>query len=346
MTRIVVVGGSGFLGSRAVRALERAPGVEVVSAGRRGPLVVDLSRPETFASLEGADVVVDVSSSHAVAPDALARFCLARGLTLLEASSDRVIVERLLDAHRADRTSPGALVLGAGIFTGLSNAMAGEVARLLPGATAIELGVSSSPFSGAGGGTVDLMADVLAIPTRAIRAGARVDDPPVSPGPVLPFPRGPRATIQVPFAEPVMVHASTGAPAVAMYMAPRPALLRLAFLALPIRLLRSAPFGAFMRLYFRLVRRVLLGTRASPVELVARARAGTGEAVVTLHVEDGMEAGGVAIAATALALGRAIGERTKGTHLVDEVVPFERMVAEMRALAPDLALGISRSSGR
>ena len=75
------------------------------------------------------------------------------------------------------------------------------------------------------------------------------------------------------------------------------------------------------------------------MELVARAGAESGEqATVTLHVEDGMEAGGVAIAATALDLARANGERAKGTYLVDEVVPFERMVAEMRALAPELAL--------
>lgn len=144
MPKIVVVGGAGYLGSRAVRALRRAPEIEAVVAGRRGPLVVDLARPETFSALEGADVVVDVSSSHAVAPDALARFCLERGIVMLEASSDRVVIERLLDAHRGAAGCPGALVLGAGIFTGVSNAMAAEAARALPGACAIEIGASSS----------------------------------------------------------------------------------------------------------------------------------------------------------------------------------------------------------
>src|SRR5688572_4018960 len=108
MTRIVVVGGSGFLGSRAVRALARADGTEVIVAGRSGPLAIDLARPETFEALKGADVVVDVTSSHAASPDALATFCLGHGIVMLEASSDRVVVERLLDAHRG-KDATGAL---------------------------------------------------------------------------------------------------------------------------------------------------------------------------------------------------------------------------------------------
>lgn len=179
------------------------------------------------------------------------------------------------------------------------------------------------------------MADALSVPTRTIRGGARVDDPIVARGPVLPFPGGARSTLHVPFAEPVMVHASTKVPDVAMYMAPRPALLRLAFLALPTFLLGTRLFGAFMRIYFRILRRVVLRSVASAVELVVRARSPEEERVITVRAGDGMDAGGVAIAATALALAET---RPKGTLLVDEVVPFARMIERMRALDPSLDL--------
>lgn len=340
--RIVVIGGHGFLGARAVRALRRADGVDVVVAGRRargeGDLVVDLSRPETFAALEGADVIVDASSSHAVAPDALAAHCLARGLLLLETSSDRVVIERLLDAHRGG-PAEGTLVLGAGIFTGVSNALAAEAARTTPGCTALELGVRSSPLSGAGAGTIDLMVDALGVPTRAIEGGARTERPTVARGPRLPFAEGEAATLHIPFAEPVMLHASTGARDVAMYMAPVPSLLRLAFLALPSFLLGTRAFATLLRAYFTLLRRVLLSSVASRVGLVARARGPRGARVLALTTPDGFDAAGVAIAATALELARRA-ERPRGTFLVDELVPLHPMLAGMRALRPDLTLDL------
>ncbi|AKF09184.1 hypothetical protein [Sandaracinus amylolyticus] len=340
--RIVVIGGRGFLGSRAVRALRGAPGVEVVCAGRHGDLVVDLHRPETFAALDGADVVVNASSSHLAPPDALAAFCLTRGHVLLEASSDRVVVERLLDTFRG-RDAQGALVLGAGIFTGISNALAAHASRAVGGARSIELGVSSSPFSGAGGGTIDLMADAVATPTRVVRAGARVDAPPIAPGPAMPFVEGERATVHVAFAEPVMVHASTGARDVAMYMAPAPAWLRRAFLALPLSLVRSRVFGALFRVYFRFLRRVLLRSVVTRVGLVARARRDEREHVAMLSFDDGFDAGGVAIAATALVLARR-GGRVSGTFVVDELVPLDVMLSVMRQIDGSLrftARGVS-----
>lgn len=340
--RIVVIGGSGYLGSRAVSALRSAKDVEVLVAGRSGrDLAVDLARPKTFVALDGADVIVNASSTHAVAPDALAAHCLEHGLVMLEASSDRIAIERLLDAHRG-RDAKGALVLGAGIFTGVSNALAAEAVRALPGADEVSIGVSSSPFSGAGAGTIDLMADAMSVPTRTIRGGARVEDPPISPGPELPFLHGARKTIHAPFAEVVMVHASTKVPEVAMYMAPKPAPLRGSFLMLPAMLIRSRFFGAFLRIYFRIVRRLFFRSVVSAVELVARARerASGREHLVQVSVADGMTAGGVAIAATAIAIARRA-ERPRGTFLVDELVPLGAMIEGMRELSPGTSIEIA-----
>jgi short subunit dehydrogenase-like uncharacterized protein len=336
--RIVVVGGSGYLGRLAVRAL-RSAGVEVAIAGRRGPVVVDLARPETFAALEGFDVVVDTSSSHAAAPDALARHCLDRGLVLLEASSDRLVVERLLDRHRGDREARGALVLGAGIFTGLSNLLGAHVAARLPSADRLELGVASSPFSGAGAGTVALMGDALRAPAVHAREGRRQAGPELAAGPELPFVGTTRPTVEMSFPEPSMLLESTKVPEVHLYFAPRPALLRLAFLATPLFVVRSGLFAATMRLVFGLVRRLVLRRVSSRVELVARATRGSETAIESLVADDGMVAGGVAIAAMAMALAEL---PPRGVRLVDEVLTLDDVVRRMRAIEP--SVGIDRTT--
>jgi hypothetical protein len=334
--RIVVIGGRGHLGSRAVATLSREPGVEVVAMSRRTTPRINLRDPATFAALAGADVIVNVSSSHDAPPDALARHCLDQGLVLIEASSDREVMERLLDAHRG-KPAKGALVLGAGIFTGISNALARAAVDAVPGADTVAIGVRSSPFSGAGGGTVDLMADALAVATRSIERGARIETPPVAPGPALPFVEGTYGTLHVPFAEPVMVHASTKVPNVAMYMAPAPSILRLAFLALPLALVRTRLFGGFLRVYFSLLRRFVLKRVSTRVGLLARASHGTTEKTIALSFDDGFLAGGAAIAATALAITR-LPQRPTGTFVVDELVPLAPMLDGVRTLAPSVRI--------
>lgn len=339
--RIVVIGGRGFLGSRAVSALRGAPGVEVVVASRRagaGELVVDLARPETFAALDGADVVVDASNSHAASPDALAAHVLARGGVLLEASSDEVVVTRLLEKRReaADR---GALVLGAGIFTGVSNALARAAIERQPGSDELVLGVRTSPFSGAGSGTVDLMTDVLVRPTISVVDGALALGPSVARGPTLPFVEGEHATLHVPFAEPRMIHASTKVPNVTMHMAPSPGFLRASFLALPDALLRMGWFLALMRLYFSFLRRFVLRSLGTRVGLVATARRrGTSEeTTLALTVDDGFALAGAAIAASALVLAEQRAS-LHGVLVVDEVVPLETMLARAHALVPSMKI--------
>ena len=126
MQRIVVVGGSGFLGSRAVRALLRAEGVEVVVAGRRGPLVIDLDRPETFAALEGASVVVDVSNSPSFEETAVMAFFTTSTRNLLKYAAAAGVrhyvalsvvgTERISDSpYLRAKNAQAALIKGGGI---------------------------------------------------------------------------------------------------------------------------------------------------------------------------------------------------------------------------------------
>ncbi len=315
--KVVVIGGRGFLGSRAVSALRRIPGYEVAVASRRGPLRVDLADPSTFESLVGFDVVVDVADTTTTAPDALAEFCLARGLVLVEASSDREAVERI---HRAlaGRDGPGAVILGAGIFTGLSNLLGAAAAGR--GARSLDLAIRSSPYSGAGTGTIELMVAAMAIGARSFVDGEAVLGPPVARGPRFRFPSGERPSLQMSLAEPWMLHHSTGTANVRAFLSPKPTALVYAFLAMPLWLVTARWFRAFFGLYMKLVRRFLLRWVASTVEMVAQTESRT----LRLRAPDGMAAGGEAVAAIVASL-----PRVTGVRFVDQVVELEPVLRRM-----------------
>ena len=340
MESIVVVGGRGHLGVRTVAALRRA-GIEAAVAGRRGPVVVDSSRPDTFAALDPFDVVVDVTDTVTSPPDALVAWCLARGKAVLEATSDAPCVERLAAAHRATR---GRLVLGGGIFTGLSNLLARDVSDEVGGAQALALGISSSPFSGAGTGTVALMVDALNVPAVRYAGGRRTEIAGVTRGPALDFAGTTRPTVRMSLAEPSMLHASTGAGDVDVYFAPRPAALVPAFTALPASLVRAGWYRAFLHGYFSLLRRALLRGRATAVTLVATAHRDGAVASRWLSASDGMAAGGAALAAMVEAL--QADRSWHGLRYVDDVCRLEPVLARANALTarPLLTLGAVATS--
>lgn len=328
--RVVVVGGNGFLGSRAVAALRGVPGIETVVASRRSQVRVDLSDLTTFESLRGARLVIDLADATTTPPDELAKWCLANGIALLETTSDFSAIDRLKDLPVAAAT--GTLVLGAGIFTGLSNLIARETAdRVAPAAT-VSLAVRSSPYSGAGSGTVALMAAMLATNGASFRDGLRVAHAPVERGPEVRFANATVPSLRIPLAEVLMLRASTGAGRVDGYFSPKPSLLVWAFLALPAFLLKSRLFGAFMRLYFGLLRRFVLQSVATTVELHAEASGAEGQReVIDVVAPDGMTVGGVAVAAMAAELveGQPL---APGVSMIDDLLKLEAVLQRMRAL--------------
>lgn len=331
--KVVVVGGRGHLGSRAVAALRAVPELEIAIASRRAQVRVDLADPTTFDALRGFDVVIDLADATSTPPDALAAWCLENGLVYVEATSDREAVERI-HATLSGRDGPGAVVLGAGIFTGLSNLLGRAAAHASGDVRRVELAVRSSPYSGAGAGTVALMAAALRTPALSFEAGAPVLGPPVSRGPRVAFPgeSGPHEapTLHVPLAEAYMLHHSTGAPDVRALLSPKPALLVAMFLAIPGFLLRSTLFGAVLELWFRFLRSAVLRSVPTSVEIVAIAD-GARRVVLGLRTRDGMAAGGAAIAAIVASLPR--GERRpRGVLFVDDVVELAPVVERARGL--------------
>ncbi|GMU59069.1 MAG: hypothetical protein AMXMBFR34_08320 [Myxococcaceae bacterium] len=335
--RVVVLGGTGFLGAKVVRALTAADGLEVVAASRRGPVPLDVTRPETWSVLDRAQVVVDLTDATSTPPDGVVGWCLEKGLTVIEATSDAPCVERL---HRdfAAKGLPGRLVLGGGIFTGVSNLLGRAVAERC-GARSLTLGISSSPFSGAGSGTIELMVRALGVPAVRYVHGARIEAKDVERGPRLAFGGVTRPTVRISLAEPFMLANSTGAADVDVYFAPRPGLLVPAFASLPSWLVRARWYQAFLKGYFLVLRKWLLGARASAVELAARASGPKGEATALLTTRDGMRGGAFALAAMVEAVGEA--SAWSGVRFIDDVTRLEPILARANALAGEPLLSLS-----
>ena len=335
MKRITVLGGSGFLGSKTAKALRAVPGVEVLTASRRDGIRVDVTRRETFTSLLGTDLLVDLSDATSHAPDELIDYCLANGVTVIEATSDSPCIERL---HRRFASTSGSLVLGGGIFTGMSNLLARDVAGEIDDLEALSLGISWSPFCGAGRGTIELMLAMLTAPVPRYKGDRRIDDPGPSRGPDLELTTARRASIRIPFAESFMLHESTGARDVDVFCAPKQAFVVSAFDKLPKLLTHSALGQALLRAYFTLLRRVVFRTKPSSVEMVATAKGKNSTVTRRLDTSDGMWAGAWALAALAEA---ALAGTKGGVQFIDDVARLEPTVARANQLAGKTVLEVT-----
>ena len=83
MARVLVIGGAGFYGSKVADCLatgSRGDG-RLASRDRPNHVVLDLNRPETFASLREFELIVNCSDSVKAAPDAAILATLTHGGT-------------------------------------------------------------------------------------------------------------------------------------------------------------------------------------------------------------------------------------------------------------------------
>lgn len=334
MKRVVVLGGSGFLGSRVVTALKTVAGLDVKVASRHAELVVDVTDPSTYPALEGAELVIDLTDATSHEPDRVLAWCLDRGMTVIEATSDAPCVERLFRANQHRTT--GALILGGGIFTGVSNLLARSVASRVTGARSVTFGVATSPLSGAGVGTVALMVHSLGVAAVRFVDGVRSDLQGLEAGPRLAFGSTHRATVRASLAEPFMIQQSLGVPSVDAYLAPKPGVLAALFLMTPAFAFTSRVGQWLMRAYFTVLRRVLLRSVPTAVELVATASGASGKATSWVSTGDGMMAGAWALAAMAEVV-QSTAQRP-GVSFIDQVTSLEPIMARTNALAGQVVL--------
>lgn len=353
--RVLLIGGRGFIGARTRAALDRVAGVETTVAGRRavpGRFVrVDLNDPSTFSVFNDFDVIVNCSDSLTASPDGAIRHCLNAGNIFIESAAEPGVIERALVEHRADQaSSPGTVLLGMGLFPGISNLLARAAWEACEGADTIEVGVRMPPVTGAGAGICRLMTDVLDHSAVRYENGKRIEEPPICPGATLPLHGRLRRCARVGLPEAIMLHQSLGAPTTSTHVAVAPAIFQ-PFVTPAGRLLpqhdgaRQAILGT-ARVGMTLMRAVLLRWAPEAIALCARASLSEDEsatAVRSMCVNHGAIATGAAIAAAVAQL-ESLSDR-RGLMLPEEIFTLEQTVETMRSLhVPGLEMEIDHAS--
>ncbi len=334
--RILVIGGRGHLGETIVAA-GRAAGHEVHTGGRgaANDRRIDLHAPESFRVLDDYALTINASDTVSAPPDALVADCVAKGRALVETGADPVYYRRQLAAVPE---GPGRVLLGAGVFPGLSNLLAVHVLQA-GGGQGVELAIRWSPFSGGGGGMVRLATHLLDVPTQRWVEGQRQASAQVEAGPEFDFVHGRAGSLSVAFTEPDLLAFSTGAPRLATYGSFEPNFIMSSFVHMPGWLLRARVMRWLMTVQFTVLRRVLLRNRKSRVQLTARALDADGQPGRWLGFAhpDGIGLGGVA----SVLMGEALVAAPEGVGALctpDQVLDLARALDELDARGHRLQL--------
>lgn len=357
MSRWLVVGGFGFYGAKVVDALrQRGHEVHIGTrrpSGRPSTRRVDLADPATYLAVHDFDGVVNSSDSVGAPPDAAIDYVLRAGGVWFEMGADAPTLSRL-----ASRASPpdarGTVVLGVGIFPGLSTALARWVAEARPTCHLLELGIRLSPLSGAGAANCALMAESLFVPVSWVEAGAwRQGDRALGIATVLPYDDGTHLSVRFSLPDTALLARTLGVDQIASSMALIPGWLRfnfavLASLAALVR--RRLPrlrgwLASVLTWQLRLLRAVLLRSVESPVQISVLADRGLAtERSASLRFADGQQATADGVAAALAAFERLDGRPTGLLGLID-LFDLPTLLAEL-SVAPGFQQRSCRQDAR
>lgn len=308
-------------------------GYSVRGYSRSSSPPVNLAKKETFSNLDSARIVVNLSADASTSPEELIQYCLQAGKTWIECSSEAKVIRSLHGRFR-DQCVAGRLILGAGIFTGLSNLMAAASIEKIKGEDEpykISLVLRSSPFSGCGESTVDLMVQAFHAERYQVREGQIYPSSGVAAGPRIQVASGHSIpTICSPLPEVLMLHHSTGIPNIEGLFSPLPTLLCRAFTWIPSGISRTRWYQSGLRAYFKLLRTKLFKSRVSQVEMHTVVHGGEKVVRGSFRTEDGF---GIAALVISYLVKReaARAKAGPGCFFIDEVLEFDSVIRDLKS---------------
>lgn len=334
MTKILILGGRGFLGAKIARACTHIEHAQVDIASRsdsNDTIALDLSKPEHFIKMNGYDIVIDCADALKVDPEPAIRHCLAHGIIWLETTSDPIFIRRLL-ALESNPDWTGTLILGAGIFTGYSNMLAAHAAHQIDDPDhALTLGIRWTPLSAGGAGMVGLMTHLLNVPTAYVEDHQHKLTTTIDRSDPLPFDNGNHRGIHLAFSESSMLFHSTNAKDIRVYASLIPFVAQLAFLWTPMFLLRLRPVQWLMTIQMTILRRFLLKGFESSLRMVAVAKTQEKTCVSTFYTDDGMAFAADAVAAKVRCLNQS--PPKAGIFTVDQSVSWDALEQTLKSHA-------------
>jgi short subunit dehydrogenase-like uncharacterized protein len=231
--RWVIYGATGYTG-RLLASRSLACGLSPLLAGRDEARLRRLAAPlgcEHRAArlddraalvrlLRGARLVLNAAGPFAGTAGPLVAACLATGAHYLDVTGEPAVFAALQRRDGAARRRGVMLLPGAGFVVVATDCLAAHVARRLPGAARLRLGISRPAF--AGRGTLRTAARSLG-PGVRVRRGGRLTAAPLSLEHGFDYGRGPRTSVAVDWADVITAYRTTGIPDIEVYLELPPA---------------------------------------------------------------------------------------------------------------------------
>ncbi len=282
------------------------------------------------------DFVVNTSDTLAASPTLAIDYALYNGVRFVEAGAHSGTMEQLMRRTRGPAADPdgwtGTLLLGMGLFPGLSNLLAKQLLQWVEPPERIDVVVRLNPLAGGGPGLVELMVRATQDDTVYYERGGRVSGPPIRPGVPLFTGRTTVPTMGIGLPEAHMLSASLGIPSVATYVTTIPTLP--GWIAAPLlRWIPNGPdaekvFVPLMRRYLRTIRTRLFKRKPEFVEI--NVVTGDGDQLA-LRTDDGVSATAHALAASVAAMDAS--HPPPGAYLPDELLGLGDMMDRVQELA-------------
>ncbi|WP_163999446.1 saccharopine dehydrogenase family protein [Pyxidicoccus caerfyrddinensis] len=286
-TPLLLYGATGYTGRLLARAA-REHGLRPVLGGRDGArlaqVAAELGLEHRVASLEGASLDAALHGMRAVLHAAgpfsatslpMVEACLRTGVHYLDLSGEVAAIESVR-AHDARARQRGVMLLcGAGFDVVPSDCLALGLARQLPGARKLVLGISGLELISRG--SLRTLAEGAGQAVLIRQGNQVVGIPPGSRMRELDFGAGPRPCVALSWADVATAHASTGIPDIEVYCEAIPALRMLMLANRSLGNLLSTPLGQLW---------LELQAQAFPPGPTEEQRAGR-QAVIVCEVEDG-----------------------------------------------------------
>lgn len=333
--KILVLGGYGYFGNNLLEMLRQQPGYDLWSGGRHcrdnRTVTVDWHRPdETLAAFLEFDVVVNAAPWPP--GEQLRQYLseiISNGKTWIETTADVAQTKKLLAWKPALPHGPGAVIIGVGVFPGLSNLLAGSFSS---GTGRLDLAIRYDLFSGAGPGMCRLMAETLTQPSEWLEDGIRKDGPAVGPTAIFSWSGGAHAAMRVSLADGEYLFRREGIRDAATYLSVRPDLLnKLGGIANSLP--RSRFTVRFLTTYFMFLRGTVFGKRRTPIEFCVS----DGKTVKRLFVSDAFTGGSLCLAACLYQLKNA---NVTGFRSIEDILTLEDLLSFHKNNTPVITLAV------
>lgn len=231
---LLIYGATGYTGRLLAREAVRR-GLRPILAGRDAakltPLAaalgcdartVGLGDPDRLAAaLGGIRVVLHAAGPFSQTAAPMAAACLARGVHYLDMTGEVAVFDALSRLHRDARRRGVMIMPGVGFDVVPSDCLAAHVARRLPGATRLALGLRG--FGAATRGSTQTLIEHAGRDVGIRRGGALVSVPPGSLEHAFDYGAGPRPSINVGWGDVFSSWYTTGIPNVETYVEATPA---------------------------------------------------------------------------------------------------------------------------